>query len=82
MSDDVLKLIPADPHLVPSAAAQSAAVAALEKRLPEGEMCETKDFGHVTFIDQGENLESILCPASGAKLALYGGPESESNCDW
>jgi hypothetical protein len=82
MSDDVLKLIPADPHFVPSAAAQAAAVAALEKLLPEGEMCRAKDFGHVTFIDQGENLESILCPACRTKLSLYGSPESESNCDW
>jgi hypothetical protein len=70
MSDDVLKLIPADPHFVPSDAAKKAAVAALEKLLPEGERCRTEDFGRVTFIDQGENLESILCPACGTKLSL------------
>jgi hypothetical protein len=82
MSDDVLKLIPADPHFMPPDAAQKAAVAALEKLLPEGERCRTEDFGPVTFIDQGENLESVLCPACGTKLSLYGTPESESNCNW
>jgi len=82
MSDDVLKLIPADPHFVPTEIAQAASIAALEKLLPEGEMCRTEDFGHVTFIDQGENLEAVLCPACGARLPLYGTPEAETNSDW
>lgn len=82
MSDDVLKLIPTNPHFVPPEAAQQAAIAALEKLLPDGEMCGTEDFGHVTFIDQGANLESILCPACRAKLPLHDAPEAEANSHW
>jgi hypothetical protein len=82
MSDDVLKLIPADPHFLPAIGAQKVAISALEKLLPEGEMCEAEDYGYVTFIDPGENLEAILCPACDAQLKLYGTPEAAENYNW
>lgn len=82
MSSDYLKLVPADPHYVPDKAAQKSAVAALEALLPEGSECEAQDFGHVAFIDQGENLEAILCPACAKRLPLYDGANASAYHDW
>jgi hypothetical protein len=82
MSSDYLKLVPADSNFVPDEAAQKRAVAAFEELLPEGSECEAQHFAHVTFIDQGENLEAIICPACSKRLQLYDGPDAESNQDW
>lgn len=82
MSSDYLKLVPADPHYVPDEGAQERAVAALEALLPEGSECEAQDFGHVAFIDQGENLEAIFCPSCSKRLPLYDSPDASANHDW
>lgn len=83
MSSDYLKLVPANPHYVPASVAQERAVAALEALLPEGSECETQDFGRVSFIDQGENLEAVLCPACSTRLPLYDdSPDASANQDW
>jgi hypothetical protein len=82
MSSDYLKLVPADPNFVPDKGAQERAISALEALLPEGSECEAQDFGHVAFIDQGENLEAIICPACSKRLQLYDSPDAESNQDW
>ena len=82
MSDDVLKLIPADPDFVPPVAAQLAAREALEQHFPDGGEGEVQDYGHVTYIDQGENLEAVLCRACGTRLPLHGSAAAERNMDW
>lgn len=82
MSDDVLKLIPTDPEYVPSEEAQQSAVAALERLLPEGEMCEAETYDRVTFIDQGENLEAVICSGCNARLELYEGAQAEAIGSW
>lgn len=82
MSSDYLKLVPADPHYVPDQAAQEKAIAALEALLPEGSECEAQDFGHVAFIDQGENIEAIICPVCSNRLALYDSPDAPTIQEW
>lgn len=82
MSSDYLKLVPIDPNFVPDKVAQDRAVAALEALLPEGSECEAQDFGHVAFVDQGENLEAIMCPACSKRLQLYDTSDAESNQEW
>lgn len=82
MSSDYLKLVPADAHFLPTAAAREEAVAALEALLPEGSECSARDFGHVAFIDQGENLEAILCPACSCRLGLFDGPNASAISEW
>lgn len=82
MSSDYLKLVPADPHYVPDKTAQERAVATLEALLPEGSEYEARDFGHVAFIDQGENIEAILCPTCARRLPLYDTAEAAANQAW
>ncbi len=82
MSSDYLKLVPADLHFVPDKVAQEKAVAALAALLPEGSECEAQDFGQVVFIDQGENMEAIICPACSKRLPLDDGSDATSSQDW
>ncbi len=82
MSADILKLIPVDPRFVPSRAAQSRAVDALAGKFPEGHDCEAEDHGHVAFIDQGENLEAIICPACSKRIPFYDTTEAETIQAW
>jgi hypothetical protein len=82
MSDDVLKLIPKDPEFVPTQAAQVAAISALEKLLPEGEMCEAEVYDTLTFIDQGENLEAVVCPSCGRRTAIDFGSDEDPGQAW
>jgi len=63
MSDFCLSLIPDDPTYVPPVEAQAQAVAALRARLPPPSQVEAQVFDAVTFIDQGNNFERVLCPA-------------------
>jgi hypothetical protein len=54
----------------------------LEQLLPEGEDCRVKVNDRVEFIDQGENLSSVACPACGRVTRhIYGGPD-ESLHEW
>jgi hypothetical protein len=80
MSDDVLKLIPTDPRYVPSEEAQQLAVAALEQLLPDGEMCEAETYDGITFVDQGQNISAVLCPACSKRLDFHEGDDAVS--DW
>ena len=82
MSDDVLKIIPNNPSYVPSDAAQSEAVTALEQLLPEGEMCNAEVYEEVSFIDCGENLESVLCPECGKETLLDFFSEDDPGQTW
>ena len=70
LSDDVLSLIPVDQDYVPSAEARAKAVVLLQELLPDGEMCETKVYDELRFIDQGANCEAVLCPSCGGRLKI------------
>ncbi len=82
MSDDVLKIIPADSRFIPSSNTHDRAVTLLEEMLPDGEMCEAKSFETLQFIDAGENHEAVICPACGARLALNSFQENDPAMDW
>ncbi len=82
MSSDYLKLVPANPHYVPDDTAQEEAVAALAALLSAGSECAAQDFGHVAFIDQGENIEAIICPVCSKRLPLHDGPDAPAIQEW
>ncbi|WP_369941723.1 hypothetical protein [Xanthomonas medicagonis] len=71
MSDDVLRIVPASSTHIPPVETHEPAVRMLEKLLPDGEMCEADVYENVEFIDCGENLEAIICPACGTRTKLH-----------
>ncbi len=68
MSDDYLKIIPEDLSFVPDESGYEKAIQKLESWTPDGEEVEIQVYDHVEFIDQGENLEAIICPACNKRL--------------
>lgn len=68
MSDTFLKLVPLDPSFVPGTREQAEAVALLSAAFPEGEDVEAEVYDTVTFIDNGENTEAIICTVCGRSL--------------
>jgi hypothetical protein len=68
MSDTILSLIPQDPSHMPDASAQESAVSLLRSLAPQADRVEAQVFDNVTFIDQGENFESVHCP--GCKIEV------------
>lgn len=70
MSDSYLRIFPTEPAFRPSEAATLAALAILKPAVPEADGIEAESYAHPTFIDQGENLEAIICPACGGRLKL------------
>lgn len=43
----------------------------MESMLPDGEECEVTIYPRLEFIDQGENLSTIFCPACQAALHTH-----------
>jgi hypothetical protein len=82
MSDTVLKFIPTDPFYIPDGRTYANAVALLEKLMPEGEMCEAEVYEHLTFIEQGENVESVTCSSCKVTSRIFGSPENEKIGEW
>ncbi len=82
MSLDLLRLIPVDAAYVPNGAARQRAVAALEAMLPEGRNCEAIVHERIQFIDQGENIEAIICPLCATRLPLHDHASFTSNQTW
>lgn len=78
MSTDMLKLIPADPQYIPTPGTHAKAVERLQALLPEGREFEAESFDKVTFIDAGENTESVVCPACKRKSEL----SSDNTAKW
>jgi hypothetical protein len=68
VADYYLRLIPADPELVPPEKAREEARAALEGWLHRAEHVTETVTEDVRFVDPGKNLERILCPACGAAI--------------
>lgn len=70
MSDSMFKLIPVERGFVPPTAKHAAAIRKLEEFAPDGEEVETRVHPHLEFIDQGENLEAIICPSCKKRLEI------------
>lgn len=70
MSDSIFRLIPASPEHVPSEEALSAARGLLRAQLPSAQEIEEELTPEVRFVDPGENLEEIRCPACSATIAM------------
>jgi len=78
----MFKLIPVERGIVPPAAKHEAAIRTLEKLAPEGEDVKVEVHSHLEFIDQGENLEAILCPSCGKRLELNHFSELDPIYEW
>jgi hypothetical protein len=63
VSDDYLRIVPVEMEFVPATESHEAAIELLEEFFPDGEECEVEVYETVQFIDQGENLEAVICPA-------------------
>jgi hypothetical protein len=75
MSDDVLSVIPTDPHWQPDRPAADRAAALVTEMapgLPDGADVEIDVIWHdvVTVVDAGENLEKIVCSLCGGSIDL------------
>lgn len=70
MSSDFLRIIPTDPHWVPSRSAAEAAAAAVRAVFPNAQQTSIETLEEVTFVDQGGNFESVMCPACRAPLDI------------
>src|SRR5262245_55381542 len=82
MSDDYLKIIPADPHHVPHVERHAKAIECLEQLFPDGDESRADVYDAVQFIDQGENCEAALCPACGTRLELDPFSEDDPGLQW
>jgi hypothetical protein len=68
MSDDFLRLIPADPKFIPSAGAQGAVLQLLRSWLPAAEDITSELREETQFVDPGANLERVECTFCGCNL--------------
>jgi hypothetical protein len=82
MSDDVLKIIPTEVGCRPSRTSADEAVILLRELRPDGDMCEARFYDRVTFIDQGENIEAVICPGCGRRLELHFLAADDPNVEW
>ena len=81
MSETVLKIIPTDQDYVPTPEQQEKALVLLRKLVPFG-MHEARVYDNLTFIDQGEYCEAILCPSCGVRVAVDPFNGSDLAQDW
>jgi len=81
MSDNYLRLIPTDPHYIPPQEAIQRACALVTDALPNAHLVEVESHSQPVFIDQGNNLEAVLCPRCRTRLALYGAG-AEATAEW
>lgn len=61
MSDSYLKLIPTHKDFIPEKSTHKSAISLLEGLTPDGEDVEIEIYKDFTFIDQGQNLEEVIC---------------------
>ncbi len=64
---------------MPDESTYAEAIKKLESWTPDGEEVDAKVYDHVEFIDQGDNLETIICPACNKRLDKVG---DELIADW
>jgi hypothetical protein len=82
LSDDYLRIIPADPNLIPPKSIADQIVNLVGPAFPEADEVVAESHGHPVFIDQGTNLEAILCPACGKRLPFHPAQEVDALRDW
>jgi hypothetical protein len=68
MSDDYMKLVPAEASYVPPAEAQRKAVELLRAFAPEADDVSAEVTERVEFIDCGSNWSGVRCPHCGVTL--------------
>jgi hypothetical protein len=71
MSADILRIIPADPDYVPDAGSQQMALALFSSFVAKADSVNVIVNDDISFIDPGENWESVSCPACGADLGAW-----------
>jgi len=72
MSDNYLRLIPADVRYIPADDVAAAAVGIASRALPEADVVQAERHEEPVFIDQGTNLEAIICPACRVRMVVFG----------
>ena len=70
MSDNLLRLIPTDPHFVPDSGAQTSAIDTLRTYVPDAHDVTATVSDAIEFVDPGANLERVLCSACGTELPM------------
>jgi hypothetical protein len=68
MSDDFLRLIPTIPEYIPDSQTQKQLQELFASFVPQADQVSTKATDVVVFVDQGENLERIVCPGCDSQL--------------
>lgn len=71
MSDAYIRVIPTDPSFVPVSADAELARRLVALMFPQAQSVEAMVFDEIRFVDYGENIEEILCPACGADLESW-----------
>lgn len=82
MSDDYLRVIPVDARFVPATDLAQTAVGLLGPALPDADEIVAETYDHPVFIDQGVNLETVICPACSARLSFYPTEKAEAVRKW
>jgi hypothetical protein len=82
MSDNYLRLIPSDPHLMPPDVVANQIVSLLRPAFPEADRVTAEYHDHPVFVDQGTNLEAVLCRACGRRLPFGPGLGDEGVWQW
>ena len=82
VSDNYLRLIPTDPHYMPPDEAGRRASLVVSHALPAADRVQVKRHSQPVFIDQGTNLESVLCPRCRARVAFYGDTATATSEWW
>lgn len=68
MSDNRIRIIPADPEFIPDREVQDKLLTCAKRLAPAAEKFESGEYGSVQFIDCGSNLSAIKCPLCGSAL--------------
>jgi hypothetical protein len=78
----MFKVIPEERGFVPPVSRHELAIRKLEEFTPEGEEVEIRVYPHLEFIDQGENLEAIVCPCCKHRLEIDHFSENDPIGEW
>ena len=82
MSDNYLRLIALDPAFVPERSAAIEAEAFIRQALPKADAIEAEYYSKPIFIDQGSNLDAVICPRCGKRLDFGIAPDGEALVEW
>ncbi len=73
MSDNYLRLVPAEPNFCPAEDAARAALATMSELFPAAKHVELEFCDEIRFFDAGQNTESVACPHCDAELSEWWG---------